>query len=158
LSRFPRLSINVADNRVTGIDSNDKCKQNSGWNDNHVSTFSCGAIPLPIGFSNSIGRQSADSHPLAPMGWSVTSMPVYLAVPHCRFILASFWFLWRLAGGHGDLMFQKYGNMAISFNVVPMTVRHPRSFHPQQMLAIDFGLRLCSPCNHEYCRSRCSSC
>jgi hypothetical protein len=52
LSRFPCLSINLAD---TGINSNDSCNRVSRWSDNHISTFGCDTILCPIGFSNSIG-------------------------------------------------------------------------------------------------------
>lgn len=61
LARHPRLSLQVQDNQITGVNS-ELC-QVEGWNDFAVKNYGCDAILCPVGTWNHLGRQSSDDSP-----------------------------------------------------------------------------------------------
>lgn len=61
LARLPRLSLQVQDNQISGVDS-ELCNI-EGWNDFAVKTYGCDAILCPAGSWNRQGRQSNENSP-----------------------------------------------------------------------------------------------
>lgn len=61
LARHPRLSLQVQDNLISGVDS-ELCNI-EGWNDFAVKTYGCDAILCPAGSWNRQGRQSSENSP-----------------------------------------------------------------------------------------------
>jgi Leucine-rich repeat (LRR) protein len=63
LGRSTRLSIELQENKITGIDGS-LCNV-GGWNDFGVMSFGCDGILCPTGTWNSLGRQSSEGVPCA---------------------------------------------------------------------------------------------
>eukprot|EP00535_Pseudo-nitzschia_heimii_P003205 CAMPEP_0197176250 /NCGR_PEP_ID=MMETSP1423-20130617/2240_1 /TAXON_ID=476441 /ORGANISM="Pseudo-nitzschia heimii, Strain UNC1101" /LENGTH=1185 /DNA_ID=CAMNT_0042625597 /DNA_START=361 /DNA_END=3918 /DNA_ORIENTATION=- len=64
LGRLTRLSIQLQENQITGIDP--RLCRIGGWNDFDAMSFGCDGILCPAGSWNSLGRQSAEDVPCEP--------------------------------------------------------------------------------------------
>jgi len=61
LARLTRLSIQLQENKISGIDG--RLCQIGGWNDFDAMSFGCDGILCPVGTWNSLGRQSSEDVP-----------------------------------------------------------------------------------------------
>lgn len=77
LSRLSRLSLQVQDNQISGVDN--KLCQVEGWNDFAVKSFGCDAILCPAGTWNHLGHQSNSNSPCTDC-----RKAKYMGTTHCH--------------------------------------------------------------------------